>query len=104
MRVPLYFSSLSLLHTALHYLNAWNRLQSGWPAVRVACSKRSDSGERCGVPGLKKQQQSRIFFRLNFDVYVVVQFYPCMVMHDNEFQTKENNLNKERLPFVRKFR
>ena len=23
---PLYFSSLSLLHTALHYLNAWNRL------------------------------------------------------------------------------
>ena len=24
--VPLYFSSLSLLHTALHYLNAWNRL------------------------------------------------------------------------------
>ena len=27
--VPLYFSSLSLLHTALHYLNAWNRL-SRW--------------------------------------------------------------------------
>ena len=26
--VPLYFSSLSLLHTALHYLNAWNRLSS----------------------------------------------------------------------------
>ena len=25
-RVPLYFSSLSLLRTALHYLNAWNRL------------------------------------------------------------------------------
>ena len=24
--VPLYFSSLSLLRTALHYLNAWNRL------------------------------------------------------------------------------
>ena len=24
--VPLYFSSLSLLHTALHHLNAWNRL------------------------------------------------------------------------------
>ena len=24
--VPLYFSSFSLLHTALHYLNAWNRL------------------------------------------------------------------------------
>ena len=24
--VPLYFSSLSLLCTALHYLNAWNRL------------------------------------------------------------------------------
>ena len=23
---PLYFSSLSLLRTALHYLNAWNRL------------------------------------------------------------------------------
>ena len=27
--VPLYFSSLSLLRTALHYLNAWNRLRSG---------------------------------------------------------------------------
>ena len=27
--VPLYFSSLSLLRTALHYLNAWNRLQCG---------------------------------------------------------------------------
>ena len=26
--VPLYFSSLSLLRTALHYLNAWNRLSS----------------------------------------------------------------------------
>ena len=26
--VPLYFSSLSLLRTALHYLNAWNRLNS----------------------------------------------------------------------------
>ena len=49
----------------------------------------------------KKKQQSRIFFRLNFDVYVVVQFYPWfkfyillflgMVMHDNEFQTKEKN-------------
>jgi len=25
--VPLYFSSLSLLRTALHYLNAWNRLE-----------------------------------------------------------------------------
>ena len=25
--VPLYFSSLSLLCTALHYLNAWNRLE-----------------------------------------------------------------------------
>jgi len=25
--VPLYFSSLSLLRTALHYLNAWNRLR-----------------------------------------------------------------------------
>ena len=24
--VPLYFLSLSLLRTALHYLNAWNRL------------------------------------------------------------------------------
>ena len=24
---PLYFSSLSLLRTALHYLNAWNRLK-----------------------------------------------------------------------------
>ena len=24
--VPLYFSSLSLIRTALHYLNAWNRL------------------------------------------------------------------------------
>ena len=24
--VPLYFSSLSLLRTALHYLNAWNKL------------------------------------------------------------------------------
>ena len=24
--VPLYFSSVSLLRTALHYLNAWNRL------------------------------------------------------------------------------
>ena len=62
----------------------------------------------------KKQQQSRIFFRLNFDVYVVVQFYPWfkfyfllflgMVKHDNEFQTREKNLNQERLPFVRKFR
>ena len=32
--VPLYFSSLSLLRTALHYLNAWNRLfklrPAGW--------------------------------------------------------------------------
>ena len=28
--VPLYFSSLSLLRTALHYLNAWNRLML-WP-------------------------------------------------------------------------
>ena len=30
--VPLYFSSLSLLRTALHYLNAWNRLRivKGW--------------------------------------------------------------------------
>ena len=47
----------------------------------------------------KKQQQSRIFFRLNFYVYVVDQFYPWfkfsfllflgMVKHDNEFQTKE---------------
>ena len=62
----------------------------------------------------KKQQQSRIFFWLNFDVYVVVQFYPWfknyfllflgMVMHDNEFQTKEKQLNQERLLFVRKFR
>ena len=28
--VPLYFSSLFLLRTALHYLNAWNRLQFWW--------------------------------------------------------------------------
>ena len=28
--VPLYFSSLSLLRTALHYLNAWNRLIYHW--------------------------------------------------------------------------
>ena len=27
-----------------------------------------------------------------------------MVMHDNEFQTKEKQLNQERLLFVRKFR
>ena len=28
--VPLYFSSLFFLRTALHYLNAWNRLQFWW--------------------------------------------------------------------------
>ena len=32
--VPLYFSSLSLLRTALHYLNAWNRLFKLRPAGR----------------------------------------------------------------------
>ena len=31
--VPLYFSSLSLLRTALHYLNAWNRLIALFPLV-----------------------------------------------------------------------
>ena len=32
--VPLYFSSLSLLRTALHYLNAWNRLSQTPRAIR----------------------------------------------------------------------
>ena len=35
-RVPLYFSSLSLLRTALHYLNAWNRLVQLLAAQRVS--------------------------------------------------------------------
>ena len=30
---PLYFSSLSLLRTALHYLNAWNRLGRSIPGL-----------------------------------------------------------------------
>ena len=33
--VPLYFSSLSLLRTALHYLNAWNRLIAIWLPISI---------------------------------------------------------------------
>ena len=36
---PLYFLSLSLLRTALHYLNAWNRLRKDLQA-------RNDDGRR----------------------------------------------------------
>ena len=35
--VLLYFSSLSLLRTVLHYLNAWNRLKSWIPRLLLAC-------------------------------------------------------------------
>ena len=35
--VPLYFLSLSLLRTALHYLNVWNRLpEVGWRNTKIA--------------------------------------------------------------------
>ena len=64
--------SVRVLHTALHYLNAWNRLLAR-PATRtVACSKRSDSGERCGV---EKAMKSRgglprfYFFALPFTLH-----------------------------------
>ena len=43
--VPLYFSSVSLLRTTLHYLNAWNRLWPVWPFRSV--------GPKCAFPFAK---------------------------------------------------
>ena len=45
--VPLYFSSLSLLCTALHYLNAWNRLKNLLPASTVyKLTRKVQTGEK----------------------------------------------------------
>ena len=55
----------------------------------------------------KKQQQSRVFLRLSFNVYVVVNFlsqvifvfllFLGMVMYANEVETKE----KQKLPEIK---
>ena len=49
--VPLYFLSLSLLRTALHYLNAWNRLRKD-PQARNDDGRRERLKAKRGGEGL----------------------------------------------------
>ena len=48
---PLYFLSLSLLRTALHYLNAWNRLRKD-PQARNDDGRRERLKAKRGGEGL----------------------------------------------------
>ena len=66
--VPLYFSSLSLLRTALHYLNAWNRLPTPAPSVHLKIKLAAINGETRGISTISRKNRGlwTVYKKRNF--------------------------------------